>query len=330
MFIKPLSDGGESSRANCPLIGALEQSANSAALHCPLCAANTGLSHTQLGDWSAWARPGQHLQAHRAGTSYFHCLPLEQQRKRSPRREQLPKRNSAEDTIQCIFTLPPKAEKAFLKPCIPLCEMVAFSSKSAPCPSMKSQQMVQMAHGVISSGWISGAPAGRVNSSSQPGQEPNLSNSCSSAGSQPSPKPSLPVRCGGGTHSQVLPARVTVQAVSDVIAQAFSKVVHELSSLQGVEGKELTQHSAPGMAGCRARPLTGVIQLLSNLSFTSSGGRNPPGATETGSRVTSTNISTGRNPDSSPGNDQLSETTMVNKTPTKSNQLLPLSPSYRC
>lgn len=98
-----------------------------------------------------------------------------------------------------------------------------------------------------------------------------------------------------GTHSEVLPARVAVQALSDVIAQAFSEIVHELGSLQRGQREQFKQHPAPGDRWVQGRPLTGVMQLLSNLSFTSSGGRKPPAATPTESpgksRWTIANIS---------------------------------------
>lgn len=47
------------------------------------------------------------------------------------------------------------------------------------------------------------------------------------------------------THCQVLPARVAVQAVSDVIAEAFSKIVHKLSSLQRVGRKGIKPTFSP-------------------------------------------------------------------------------------
>lgn len=103
--------------------------------------------------------------------------------------------------------------------------------------------------GVISPEWMSEASDGcvcwpAVNSSSQPGQETNLLNFYSSIGSQPSPNiSSISLKCE--THCQVLPARVAVQAVSDVIAEAFSKIVHKLSSLQRVGRKGIKPTFSP-------------------------------------------------------------------------------------
>lgn len=153
--------------------------------------------------------------------------------------------------LQCIFTLPPRAEKVFLKPCLPLREIVAFSSEPPPRSSVKSQQM-GLGDGAISKKWISEAPAGRagrptVNNSSEPGRETNLSNfCCSSAGSQPSPNTSsISLKGERQTYCQVLPARVAVQAVGDVIAEAFSEIVHELGSLKRVGREEIKPSFSP-------------------------------------------------------------------------------------